>query len=182
MDKLLAALGDGKPARLLELDSIEREHVQGLALITAKPVLYIANVAEDGFTDNPLLEAVEAVASTEHAGVVPVCAAIESELIALEAEERAEFLAEMGLEEPGLNRVIRAGYELLGLQTFLTSGPKESRAWTIPRRLYRTAGRRQDSHRLCTRIHTSRDSELRRLRALPRRARCERGGQAAFGG
>ena len=131
LERVLAALGDGLPVRSLQLDEGAVEHVQGLSLISAKPVLYLANVAEDGFVDNPLLSQVEGIAASESAAVVPVCAAIEAELVSLDAEERSEFLADMGLAEPGLHRVIRAGYELLGLQTFLTAGPKESRAWTV---------------------------------------------------
>ena len=131
LSRVLAALESGEPVRSLDLDKVEREHVKSLSLISAKPVLYVANVAEDGFADNPLLDDVAEIAARESAGVVSVCASIEAELVMLDAEARAEFLADMGLEEPGLSRVIRAGYELLGLQTFLTSGPKESRAWTV---------------------------------------------------
>jgi GTP-binding protein YchF len=102
-----------------------------LHLITAKPVLYIANVAEDGFEDNPHLDAVTEHAEREGAEVVAVCAAIEADIAELDAEEADEFLQEMGLEEPGLNRVIHAGYRLLHLQTYFTAGPQEVRAWTI---------------------------------------------------
>jgi hypothetical protein len=102
-----------------------------LGLMTAKPTMYIANVQEDGFQNNPLLDVVREIAAKENAVVVPVCAAIESELIALPADERDEFLKELGLEEPGLNRVIRAGYKLLNLQTYFTAGVKEVRAWTV---------------------------------------------------
>jgi GTP-binding protein YchF len=94
--------------------------------------MYIANVSEDGFVNNPLLDAVKEYGRQEGAPVVPVCAAIEAEMVELDDEEKVEFLAEMGLEEPGLNRVIRAGYELLGLQTYFTAGVKEVRAWTVP--------------------------------------------------
>jgi GTP-binding protein YchF len=94
-------------------------------------VLYIANVAEDGFDNNPLLQQVQELAKAEGAGVVPVCAAIEAEISQLDDADKAEFLADYGLQEPGLNRVIRAGYELLGLLTFFTAGPKEVRAWTV---------------------------------------------------
>jgi GTP-binding protein YchF len=106
--------------------------VRELQLLTAKPVMYVANVAENGFQDNPLLAAVEKRAAGEGAFTVPVCAAIEAEIAQLEAADRAAFLAELGLEEPGLDRVIRAGYRLLGLQTFFTAGEKEVRAWTVP--------------------------------------------------
>lgn len=125
------ALNDGTPARALALDAVERQMIRDLHLLTAKPVLYVANVAEDGFTGNPRLDAVEALARTEGAEVVVVCASIEAEIAELEDGDRAEFLAGLGLEEPGLNRVIRAGYRLLGLQTYFTAGPKEVRAWTI---------------------------------------------------
>jgi hypothetical protein len=100
--------------------------------LTIKPTLYIANVDEEGFENNPLLDAVRELADSEGSGVVPVCAAIEMEMAELDDNERREFLDDMGLEEPGLNRVIRAGYRLLGLQTYFTAGPKEVRAWTVP--------------------------------------------------
>ena len=102
-----------------------------LHLLTLKPILYLANVAENGFENNPYLDQVRQLAEQEGAEVVPVSAATEAELVSLEPAERAEFLSEMGLTELGLNRVIRAGYQLLGLQTFFTAGPKEVRAWTI---------------------------------------------------
>ena len=101
-------------------------------LITAKPVLYIANVAEDGFEDNPMLDAVVELAKAEGSEVVPICNKIEAEISELAEEERAEFLEALGIEEPGLNRVIRAGYRLLGLHHYFTAGPKEARAWTVP--------------------------------------------------
>jgi ribosome-binding ATPase len=119
-----------RPVRALTLTEEERRDLRELQLLTAKPVMYVANVAENGFTDNPLLAALEKRAAADGAVVVAVCAAIEAEIAQLEESERAEFLAELGLKEPGLNRVIRAGYRLLGLQTFFTAGPKEVRAWT----------------------------------------------------
>ena len=125
------ALDEGQPLRTLELDETERQLLRGYHLITLKPLMYIANVSEDGFSDNPLLDDVRALAAQEGAGVVPVCAAIEAELAVLEEGERNELLAAYGLEEPGLHRVIRAGYDLLGLQTFFTAGPQEVRAWTV---------------------------------------------------
>ncbi len=125
------ALNEGTPARALTLDANERLLLRELHLLTAKPVLYVANVAEDGFTNNPRLDAVTALAKSEGAEVVSVCASIEAEIAELEDADRADFLAGLGLEEPGLNRVIRAGYKLLGLQTYFTAGPKEVRAWTI---------------------------------------------------
>jgi len=131
MERAAAQLDAGRPLRALEMDSAERDWMRQLQPLTGKPVLYVANVAEAGFVDNPLLEAVEAIASSEGAPVVPICAAIEAELAQLEDHEKREFLADMGLEEPGLNRLIRAGYSLLHLLTFFTAGPKEARAWTV---------------------------------------------------
>jgi hypothetical protein len=121
----------GHAARSFEATDQQRPWMKELHLITAKPVLYIANVAEDGFEDNPYLDAVREFAAREGAETVAVCAAIEADIADLDAEEAAEFLAEMGLEEPGLNRVIHAGYRLLHLQTFFTAGPQEVRAWTV---------------------------------------------------
>ncbi len=121
----------GKPARSFEPSEQQRPWLKELHLITAKPVLYIANVAENGFEGNPHLDALREFAAAEDAEVVPVCAAIEAEIAELDAAEAAEFLGEMGLEEPGLDRVIHAGYRLLGLQTYFTAGPQEVRAWTI---------------------------------------------------
>ena len=131
LEKLAAALADGRSARSIGLDAEERALVRDMFLLTLKPLMYIANVADDGFADNPLLDAVRAHASGEGAEVVPVCAAIEEELAQLEDADRDEFLRDMGLDEPGLNRVIRAGYTLLGLQTYFTAGEKEVRAWQV---------------------------------------------------
>jgi hypothetical protein len=125
------ALDAGKPARSVAVDEFERPAIRELHLLTAKPVLYIANVAEGGFANNPRLDAVRRLAESEGSRVVAVCAAIEAEISQLEEADRAEFLRELGLEEPGLNRVIRAAYDLLGLQTYFTAGPKEVRAWTV---------------------------------------------------
>jgi GTP-binding protein YchF len=130
--KVQAHLDTGKPVRSLGLDEEELDQLYDLHLITVKPTMFIANVAEDGFDNNPYLDAVQQHAAEQGAEVVAVCAAIESELSQLEDDERDEFLAEMGQSEPGLNRVIRAGYKLLGLQTYFTAGVKEVRAWTIP--------------------------------------------------
>ncbi|MDH3388732.1 MAG: redox-regulated ATPase YchF [Gammaproteobacteria bacterium] len=121
----------GNAARVFVVSDQQRPWMKELHLITAKPVLYIANVSEDGFDNNPHLVAVREHAESEGAEVVAVCAAIESDIAELDAAEAAEFLAEMGLEEPGLDRVIHAGYKLLHLQTFFTAGPQEVRAWTI---------------------------------------------------
>ena len=129
--KLEAALSEGTPARAAGLDADERALVRDLFLLTLKPVMYVANVLEDGFQDNPYLDQVRARAQAEGAEVVPVSAAIEEEMAQLDEADRAEFLADLGLDEPGLNRVIRAAYRLLGLQTYFTAGVKEVRAWTV---------------------------------------------------
>jgi len=133
LQKLAAALNEGKSARSVKLDDEEKALVRDLFLLTLKPLMYIANVLEDGFENNPHLDAVRARAAEEGAEVVPVCAAIEEELAQLEDADRDEFLKDLGLDEPGLNRVIRAGYKLLDLQTYFTAGVKEVRAWTIKR-------------------------------------------------
>jgi ribosome-binding ATPase len=132
LDKLLPALSDGKPARSVALTDDELKRVRSYNLLTLKPTMYIANVTEDGFENNALLDAVRELAESEGAGVVAICAKIESEIAELDDDEKADFLSEMGMDEPGLNRVIRAGYSLLGLQTYFTAGVKEVRAWTIP--------------------------------------------------
>ena len=123
-------LADGFAVRTLHLDDNERKILRELHLITAKPVMYIANVDENGFDDNPHLEAVKQYAAAEGAEAVAICAAIEAEIAQLDDADKAEFLADLGFDEPGLNRVIRSGYKLLGLETFFTAGPKEVRAWT----------------------------------------------------
>jgi len=130
-ERVLAHLQEGNPARTLELTDDERLDIREMHLITAKPIMYIANVAEDGFENNPFLDQVREHAEKEGAVVVPVCASIEAEIAQLEDEEKEMFLEEMGLHEPGLDRVIRAGYALLGLQTYFTAGVKEVRAWTV---------------------------------------------------
>ncbi len=130
-EKVRDALADGKLVRTLDLSEDEQEHIYDLHLLTIKPTMYIANVAENGFDNNPHLDAVRKLAEDENAEVVAVCAAIESELVELDAEEAKAFLDELGLDEPGLNRVIRAGYKLLGLHTYFTAGVKEVRAWTV---------------------------------------------------
>ena len=131
LQKVQAQLDEGKPVRALDLTDDEMADLHEFHLITLKPVMYIANVNEDGFENNPYLDVVNKIAEQEGSVVVPVCAAIESELIELDEEERKEFMQDLGLEEPGLNLVIRAGYELLGLQTYFTAGVKEVRAWTV---------------------------------------------------
>ncbi len=124
-------LDAGKPARSMSLEKEEAADLYNLHLLTAKPTMYIANVDEDGFTDNPMLDEVRAIAEDESAVVVPVCNKLEAEIAELADEEKQEFLEDLGMDEPGLDRVIRAGYELLGLQTYFTAGPKEVRAWTV---------------------------------------------------
>ncbi len=130
-DKLLPHLNEARPVRSVAMDGNEQALARQLFLLTNKPTMYIANVDEDGFSDNPHLDAVRAIAEEENAVVVAICNKLESEIIELDDEERAEFLADLGMAEPGLNRVIRAGYELLNLHTYFTAGPKEVRAWTV---------------------------------------------------
>ena len=131
LESVKAHLDKGEPVRTLGLDVDQMVQIRDLFLLTAKPTMFIANVAEDGFENNPLLDAVVKFAEAEGAPVVPVCAAIEAEMVELDDDDLKEFLDEMGLDEPGLNRVIRAGYTLLGLQTYFTAGVKEVRAWTV---------------------------------------------------
>lgn len=132
LEKVKVHLDEGLTLRSLELTKEEKAAISSINFLTIKPTMYIANVAEDGFENNPLLDRVRAIAESEGAVVVPVCAAIESELSELDDEDKLEFMADLGLEEPGLNLVIRGGYELLKLQTYFTAGVKEVRAWTIP--------------------------------------------------
>jgi ribosome-binding ATPase len=131
LKKLRDHLDQGLPARSLVTDPEDQKLLRDLHLITIKPLMYVANVAEDGFENNAYLDAVRELAIKEKAQVVAVCAAIEAEISQLEEADRADFLKELGLSEPGLNRVIRAGYTLLGLQTYFTAGVKEVRAWTV---------------------------------------------------
>lgn len=130
-DKLLPQLNEAQPVRALSLDDNEQALMKQLFLLTSKPTMYIANVDEDGFDNNPHVDTVRDIAAAEDAVVVVICNKLESEIIELDDGEREEFLADLGMEEPGLNRVIRAGYELLGLQTYFTAGVKEVRAWTV---------------------------------------------------
>jgi len=130
-DKLLPHLNEALPVRALPLDDDEQELVQQLFLLTSKPTMYIANVDEDGFENNPHLDTVRSIAAQENAVVVAICNKLESEIVELDDEERLEFLQDLGMEEPGLDRVIRAGYELLNLQTYFTAGVQEVRAWTV---------------------------------------------------
>ena len=131
LEKVLAVLNEGRPARTADLYAEEREVLRPFFLLTMKPTMYVANVADGGFHDNPLLARVEAHAASEGAPVVAVCASMEAEIADLDAADKDVFLADMGLTEPGLDRVIHAGYRLLGLQTYFTAGPKEVRAWTV---------------------------------------------------
>ncbi len=131
LKKVEPVLNEGRPARTAELTREEKEVLRPLFLLTMKPTMYVANVAERGFHDNPLLDEVRRFAAAEGAPVVPVCAALEAEIADVEGEDKLAFLADLGLDEPGLDRVIHAAYKLLGLQTYFTAGPKEVRAWTI---------------------------------------------------
>lgn len=131
LEKCQVVLNEARPVRALDLADEEWDVLRPFFLLTAKPTMYVANVAEDGLRDNPLLERLRAYAETEHSPVVPVCASLESEIVELDDEEKTVFLADVGLDEPGLNRVIRAAYALLGLETYFTAGVKEVRAWTI---------------------------------------------------
>ncbi|MEO1766960.1 redox-regulated ATPase YchF [Thiobacter aerophilum] len=133
LDRLLSHLNEAKPVRSLGLSREELALLKPLCLLTVKPAMYVANVAEDGFSDNPHLARLQTYAAAEGAPVVALCAAMESEIVDLGEADKAEFLAAMGLTEPGLNRLIRAAYDLLGLQTYFTAGVKEVRAWTIPK-------------------------------------------------
>jgi len=131
LQKVAKEIEEGQLIRLIGLTEDELSELQDLHLLTVKPMMYIANVDEEGFENNPMLDSVRALAQKQGAVVVPICAAIEAEIAELDAEDKADFLEAIGQEEPGLNRVIRAGYELLGLQTYFTAGVQEVRAWTI---------------------------------------------------
>jgi GTP-binding protein YchF len=133
LEKIAPALNEARPARSVDLYEEERAVLRPLFLLTMKPTMYVANVEEDGFENNPLLEKVRQYAAREGAPVVAVCAKVEAEIADLSDEDKQVFLADMGMQEPGLNRLIRAAYALLGLQTFFTAGPKEVRAWTVRR-------------------------------------------------
>jgi ribosome-binding ATPase len=131
LERIMPHLNDAKPVRALGLDAEEMLLIKPLCLITAKPAMYVANVSDSGFTDNPLLDQLSAYAASQNAPLVAICAAIEAEIADLDDADKHEFLADMGMEEPGLDRLIRAAYKLLGLQTYFTAGVKEVRAWTI---------------------------------------------------
>ena len=131
LESMHTHINEGNAARTLALTEEQVPEVHDLHLLTMKPVLYVANVDETGFEDNPYLAAVEEVAEAESAEVVAICNKLEAEIAELDDEEKAEFLEDLGMQEPGLDRVIRAGYKLLALQTYFTAGPKEARAWTV---------------------------------------------------
>ncbi|GGX82241.1 ribosome-binding ATPase YchF [Litchfieldella qijiaojingensis] len=131
LDRIQPHLAEGLPLRSFGLSDDEKRQVKSYGFLTLKPTMYIANVNDDGFNDNPYLDTVREIAEQEGAVVVPVCNQIEAEIAELDDDERAMFLEELGMEEPGLDRVIRAGYKLLGLQTYFTAGVKEVRAWTV---------------------------------------------------
>jgi GTP-binding protein YchF len=131
LEKVKAHLDNAQPVRTLQLHKEEQADLYSLHLLTAKPVMYIANVDEDGFENNPFLDKVKEIAAAEQSEVVAICNKLEAEIAELEDDEKLEFLQELGMEEPGLDRVIRAGYQLLGLQTYFTAGEKEVRAWTV---------------------------------------------------
>jgi GTP-binding protein YchF len=131
LDKCMKVLNEARPVRSLDLYEEEKAVLKPLCLITAKPTMYVANVKEGGFQNNPHLEAVRRYAAAENSVVVPVCAAVEAEIADMSDDDKQVFLADMGMDEPGLNRVIRGGFKLLGLQTYFTAGVKEVRAWTV---------------------------------------------------
>ena len=132
LNRCMAALNEGKPVRALDFSKEDQVLLGPLCLITAKPAMFVANVAEDGFDNNPYLDQLTAFAKTQNAPVVAICAKMEAEMADMSDEDKQMFLAELGQEEPGLNRLIRAGFSLLGLQTYFTAGVKEVRAWTVP--------------------------------------------------
>ena len=131
-EKVLPHLNEAKPLRAMDLTEDDLVQIKSLNLLTIKPTLYIANVNEEGFTDNPHLDTVRSIAAAENAELVVICNKLEAEIAELDDEDKAEFLADLGMDEPGLNRVIRAGYNLLELHTYFTAGKREVRAWTIP--------------------------------------------------
>ena len=132
LERVMPHLDKGQPVRTMGLDKEEMELVKPLCLITAKPAMYVANVSDTGFTNNPLLDQLTEFANKQNAPIVAICAAIESEIAEMDDADKKDFLADMGMDEPGLDRLIRAGFKLLGLQTYFTAGVKEVRAWTVP--------------------------------------------------
>jgi ribosome-binding ATPase len=131
LERILPQLNDAKPVRAMGLDAEEMALIKSLCLITAKPAMYVGNVSDTGFTDNPLLDQLAAYAKEQNAPLVAICASLEAEIADLDDADKGAFLADMGMEEPGLDRLIRAAFKLLGLQTYFTAGVKEVRAWTI---------------------------------------------------
>ena len=132
LERLMPHLNEGQPVRTLGLDADEMFLIRELHLITAKPAMYVANVSDTGFTDNPLLDQLTEFANKQNAPIVAICAAIESEIAEMDDADKVDFLNDMGMDEPGLDRLIRAAFKLLGLQTYFTAGVKEVRAWTVP--------------------------------------------------
>ena len=132
LERLMPHLNEGNPVRTLDLSKEELLLIKPLCLLTIKPAMYVANVSDNGFTNNPYLDKLTEYAKKENAPIVAICASIESEIAELDDADKLEFLQDMGMSEPGLNRLIRTGYNLLGLQTYFTAGVKEVRAWTIP--------------------------------------------------
>ena len=131
LERVLIQLNDAKPVRAMNLDKEQVEMLKPLCLITSKPAMYVANVSDSGFTNNPLLDQLSEYAKSQHAPIVAICASIESEIADMDDSDKLDFLTDRGMEEPGLNRLIRAAFDLLGLQTYFTAGVKEVRAWTI---------------------------------------------------
>ena len=131
LERVLIQLNDAKPVRAMNLDKEQVEMLKPLCLITSKPAMYVANVSDSGFTNNPLLDQLSEYAKSQHAPIVAICASIESEIADMDDSDKLDFLTDMGMDEPGLNRLIRAAFDLLGLQTYFTAGVKEVRAWTI---------------------------------------------------
>ena len=131
LERVLIQLNDAKPVRAMNLDKEQVEMLKPLCLITSKPAMYVANVSDSGFTNNPLLDQLSEYAKSQHAPIIAICASIESEIADMDDSDKLDFLTDMGMEEPGLNRLIRAAFDLLGLQTYFTAGVKEVRAWTI---------------------------------------------------
>ncbi len=131
LERVLIQLNDAKPVRAMNLDKEQVEMLKPLCLITSKPAMYVANVSDSGFTNNPLLDQLSEYAKSQHAPIVAICASIESEIADMDDSDKLDFLTDMGMKEPGLNRLIRAAFDLLGLQTYFTAGVKEVRAWTI---------------------------------------------------
>ena len=131
LERVLVQLNDAKPVRAMNLDKEQIAMLKPLCLITSKPAMYVANVSDSGFTNNPLLDQLSEYAKSQHSPIVAICASIESEIADMDDSDKLEFLSDMGMEEPGLNRLIRAAFDLLGLQTYFTAGVKEVRAWTI---------------------------------------------------